>query len=243
MILTHMSRRLKMLTHLAVFSVFCTILVVGRLRYFAFSGGDTQEALFQTQSHMSGLLFLLWNMMLAWVPYIISMLLPYIARATRDSGWALIPTILTWFLFFPNAPYLATDLSHITERMATSNPYDLGLYGFTSILGLLLSFASLYEVQRFFMTRVGSVLSWMGTMMAIFFCSFGIYLGKYDGFSSWDVFMAPSQYVQGLIQAAISPTWSQIGLTFGIATFLTFGYMQYFVYAFDLLPYRDDSGE
>jgi uncharacterized membrane protein len=241
MILTQMSRRLKMLSHLAVFSVFCAILIVGRLRYLAFTGGGTKEELFQTQSHLSGLLFLLWNMMLAWVPYIISLLLPYIARATRDSVWALVPTIFFWMLIFPNAPYLATDFSNIVSRMASSHPYDMTLYAFTAIMGLMLSFASLYEVQRFFMTRVGSVLSWMGTTTSLFVCSFGIYLGKYDGFSSWDLMLAPVDYAQALLHAALSPTWSQIGLTVVISSFLTLGYMQYFVYAYDLLPHREDN--
>src|SRR5690242_12140041 len=56
-----------------------------------------------------------WNLFLAWVPYAASL---WIAALSREQAgaWrrAWLPALL-WLLFFPNAPYLVTDLRHLQE--------------------------------------------------------------------------------------------------------------------------------
>src|SRR4051812_8168972 len=52
------------------------------------------------------------NMLLAWIPLILSIAVwKLISRGRTD--WLLKLTLVCWFLFFPNAAYIITDLVHI----------------------------------------------------------------------------------------------------------------------------------
>src|SRR5882762_6541804 len=68
--------------------------------------------------HLSGrytFYFLLFNLALAFVPYALAAiaLIPGSARGRLAALAAVGPL---WLLFFPNAPYLFTDLLHLRER-------------------------------------------------------------------------------------------------------------------------------
>lgn len=49
-----------------------------------------------------------WNLLLAWVPLLISMVMVDAAKRR-----VLSVLVLAWLLFFPNAPYIITDLIHL----------------------------------------------------------------------------------------------------------------------------------
>ena len=53
--------------------------------------------------------FLIWNLFLAWVPFVFSMA-AYELDKRKRGGLLLLPLGIAWLLFFPNAPYLMTDL-------------------------------------------------------------------------------------------------------------------------------------
>src|SRR5512141_1443475 len=55
--------------------------------------------------------FLVWNLILAWVPYLCSMLAIALFRRQSLRFLIVLPALL-WLLFLPNAPYLLTDLRH-----------------------------------------------------------------------------------------------------------------------------------
>ena len=60
--------------------------------------------------------FFFWNLILAWVP--VGAALAFYALASRGSRrWLLMLGIgVVWFLFFPNAPYIVTDIVHLHPR-------------------------------------------------------------------------------------------------------------------------------
>ncbi len=60
-------------------------------------------------------LVLIWNLFLAWIPYALSCGVVRLARHTRHGTGVLILPTLTWLLFFPNAPYIVTDLIHVNR--------------------------------------------------------------------------------------------------------------------------------
>ena len=91
---------------------------------------------------------LLWNLFLAWVPLPIAGA-AYVAHR-RGRGLATIaPFLIGWLLFFPNAPYMVTELIHFGE-LGSRIPagLDLATLITAAIAGLLVGFASLYVVQR-----------------------------------------------------------------------------------------------
>lgn len=55
--------------------------------------------------------FLLWNLFLAWLPLLFAALAVVTAR--RSLLLALLPG-LAWLMFLPNAPYMVTDLMHLS---------------------------------------------------------------------------------------------------------------------------------
>ena len=57
--------------------------------------------------------FLVWNLFLAWVPFLFA--LGAYAVARRGGGPAVVVLGILWLLFFPNAPYLITDFIHLSE--------------------------------------------------------------------------------------------------------------------------------
>jgi uncharacterized membrane protein len=66
-------------------------------------------------------LFLAWNMFLAGVPLLISRTL---VKQTAINVRALC-FLLSWIIFFPNAPYIITDVFHLIQRPAVPKWFDL----------------------------------------------------------------------------------------------------------------------
>ena len=76
-------------------------------------------------SGTSTYLFMLWNLFLAAIPLGISRAL-LLRKST--SRWTLLLAMVPWLLFFPNAPYIFTDLPTNSQRNSyvAGNRYSLG---------------------------------------------------------------------------------------------------------------------
>ena len=88
--------------------------------------------------------FLVWNLILAWVPLAFAIAAYARARGRIDVLVAVL--LVPWLLFFPNAPYLLSDFIHLGEGPAPLWYDGLMLSAF-AWTGLLLGFGSLYLVQ------------------------------------------------------------------------------------------------
>jgi len=141
-------------------------------------------------THQITFVFLLWNLFLALIPFGISTMLGISAGPLR--GRLLLPVGAVWLLFFPNAPYILTDLFHLEPRSGVPYWYDLGLILSCAWNGLMLGYASLLEMQNLVRRRLGAGLGWAFVMVALVLSSFGIYLGRYLRWNSWDVLTNPS---------------------------------------------------
>jgi len=65
-------------------------------------------------SHTVHYWFLIWNLALAWVPFVFAGVAYTLASARRAVLYALIViAALVWLVFFPNAPYILTDFLHL----------------------------------------------------------------------------------------------------------------------------------
>ena len=169
-------------------------------------------------------LFLVWNLFLAVIPFAISTMLGTARGPLRAR--LLVPVGAAWLLFFPNAPYILTDLFHLERRTGVPLWYDLALILSCAWNGLMLAYASLADMQRLVQLRLGTGAGWAFATLALLLSSFGIYLGRYLRFNSWDVLANPLTLFFDIVNRILHPfsfpgTWG-VTLVFGL--FLLVGY-------------------
>jgi uncharacterized membrane protein len=110
-----------------------------------------------------------------------------------------------WLLFFPNAPYLMTDLMHLRVQHNPLFWLDLVALQAFAWTGLALGFVSLDLVQRLVARRAGPVVSWVFATAAIGLSAFGVYLGRFRRWNSWDVWRDPFGLVSDLASLLLHP--------------------------------------
>jgi uncharacterized membrane protein len=133
---------------------------------------------------------LVWNLFLAWIPYGISVLV------SRKQRWFAFPVVfytvlLLWLLFFPNAPYIITDLFHLKQQPAVPLWYDLLLIFSFAWNGLILGILSLMKMERELQRRLGERAARIFVVIVIALGAYGVFLGRYLRWNSWDVFTNP----------------------------------------------------
>ncbi|MCC7196879.1 DUF1361 domain-containing protein [Candidatus Peregrinibacteria bacterium] len=163
--------------------------------------------------------FLIWNLFLAFVPLFFAFAAA--TAATNKKKLRLFFLILCWLFFFPNAPYVITDFLHLMfyedvdfvgtglsnlYGVATSGSpnwifwYDLFMIGFYSALSWLAGLCSLQSILKSHLLLVDK--SWK--QLTFFLCSlglsgFGIFLGRFLRFNSWDVIAQPFVILQSVL--------------------------------------------
>ena len=135
--------------------------------------------------------WLAWNLFLAWIPFLLALLL--YERTRAGASWrALAPLGLLWLAFFPNAPYLITDLKHLGHGGQVPVLYDVLLLSAAAWLGLLLGLISLFLVHGVARRLVGVLDAWALVVAVLALSSFGIYLGRVQRWNSWDLVVHPA---------------------------------------------------
>jgi uncharacterized membrane protein len=202
--------RLNIVLLFSVITVLCVSMVAFRIHY-------TSQILFR---------FLIWNIFLALIPYAISTLLVvYHERFT--NRWFLLPPFLLWLCFFPNAPYLLTDLLHLRARPGVPFWYDLSLVLFFVWNGVMLGYASLLDIQTIVTKRFNKWAGWLIAIGSLILGSFGMYVGRYLRWNSWDVISSPEGLLHDIAIRIVNPfahrqTYS---VTLLYAAFLVLGYL------------------
>jgi hypothetical protein len=91
---------------------------------------------------------LIWNLFLAWIPFALSYV-TFMVTGRRITLYLLVPGFaLLWLIFFPNAPYILTDLQHLTDVVSNVPVwYDVILLVWFSWTGMLMGVVSLNLMQ------------------------------------------------------------------------------------------------
>lgn len=131
--------------------------------------------------------------MLAWIPLGLSVVLHALdgVRPRASARVASVLCLAAWLAFFPNAPYLMTDLLHLKVQGNLLVWLDLIALQAFAWTGLALGFVSLDLVQRVVARRVGRVASWLFAAAVMGLSAFGIYLGRFRRWNTWDVARSP----------------------------------------------------
>lgn len=147
-------------------------------------------------------IFLLWNIFLAWLPYMLSAYLSEKKPMAGKTRWAVF---LGWLLFFPNSLYIVTDLVHLEIDTSIPKWFDTILLFSSSIMGLMMAFVSLFRTERFLIRQFGKrpVPYLMGGIL--FLGSFGVYLGRFLRWNSWDVISHPVGLLAAVAKRVVFP--------------------------------------
>lgn len=181
--------------------------------------------------------FLLWNLMLAVIPFCISSFLsfklyrqgmqnakPY--HSMNGVQWWLL--FITWLLFFPNAPYLITDITHLSFIHGVPLWYDAALLFIAALSGLWIGCISLLQMEKIWLQRFPKMNANLFIVCILLLCGFGIYLGRVMRFNSWDVLQNPVGLVTVILKRLLLP-WQHLrtwGVTVLFAAILWVGYSQ-----------------
>lgn len=167
-------------------------------------------------------IFLLWNLFLAWVPY--ALIKNYHKlRTQKAQGIAIALTLL----FLPNAPYIITDLFHLKKNLVAPMWFDLILILSFSVLGLILFIATIERLFKilapFFKSqRLFSFIKFLILLSN----GYGMYLGRYLRFNSWDLISKPDNLVLTMYQSVFNlqnyKETLSITITFTIFLYLIF---------------------
>ena len=170
--------------------------------------------------------FLAWNLFLAWLPLVFALLARDNYRAGEKLGWRFIGFSAAWLLFFPNAPYIFTDLIHLTNRYFAHFWVDLAVILSCAFTGLVLGFVSLYLMHSVVTRMLGRAAGWLFVVGAAGLGSFGICLGRFLRFNSWDVVAKPGKLYDGISSVATGQFAHQGQFAF-LALFATFLFITY----------------
>jgi uncharacterized membrane protein len=179
--------------------------------------------------------FLIWNLALAWVPFVVAGLAYVMARGRRTIRSAfIVVAALVWLLFFPNAPYILTDFLHLGS-MGDRVPgwYDVLMLFWFAWTGLMLGVVSLYLMQDIVARAAGSAAGWIFVVAAAALGSFGIYVGRFLRWNSWDLLSRPRPLAVGLYGTVTDPAVQPqlLGFTLLFALLFLFVYAAVFVFA------------
>lgn len=157
--------------------------------------------------------FLIWNLFLAYVPYVLSKRMNSYVQG--KSKWKFFSVVFIWLLFIPNAFYIITDLFHLDMNQQVPLWYDLALLLSFAWSGLLFGIVSVRQMEKLFETYFNKKFDLLFILPVMALNGFGVYVGRYLRFNSWDVFVNPLQLIGDIVYLFIHPLrnrfdWSMI---------------------------------
>ena len=209
-------RRLAILGSLAGLSALVVAMVAVRVSY---SGNSYYETL-------------VWNLLLAWIPFALAIYV-YDSRRRGGRGPLLWPAGVLWLVFFPNAPYIVTDFKWLRDWTGAPLWYDVVLVAAAAWCGLMLGFISLYLMQAVVRRSIGTVKAWLFVLGVLAASSFGIYLGRFQRWNSWDVFTQPGHFAHNVWPHIAQPYDhpKTVAVTALFTAFLAMTYLVFYSFA------------
>ncbi len=145
------------------------------------------------------------NIILAWIPLILSLAAYILFLKNRFNDPLLILLLLgVWFVFFPNSIYLITEVHHFRSRFndKAKQPFWFDNIEILSVvaIGLLIGSYSLAIIHFFLQNSLSNYGSWIAIIAYVFLANFGIYIGRYFRFNSWDIVTNPINLFKRIVK-------------------------------------------
>jgi uncharacterized membrane protein len=172
---------------------------------------------------------LVWNLFLAWVPYVCSFLAAIFYSGLPRHWWLLLFPGAMWLIFFPNAPYIVTDFQHLADQPRVPYWYDIIMFATFAWTGCFLAVASLRVMQTLVKNYLGWLVSWIFAGGALALGGLGIYLGRFSRWNSWDLFFQPKNVLFDIARNLVDPLSNLrfFGFTLAFSAFLLVLYLMF----------------
>ena len=170
--------------------------------------------------------FLLWNLFLAWMPLFFALL----ARRLASLRFRKLPfrqvliyaNLGLWLLFFPNAPYLITDLIHLGEYNTHILWFDTIGFFIVALAGIATGLYSLFVAHEVLNKLISKHLAWIIISMSVLLSGFGLYLGRFVRFNSWDLFTQPFFLLRKSLHELRNPLALQTTIVFALVVMVLY---------------------
>ncbi len=176
-----------------------------------------------------GYVHMVWNLFLAWIPFLCSIWLARYAERHPRRWWGLLIPGGLWLLFLPNAPYLVTDLQYIRFIDSFWLWYDIALAATFAWTGCFLAVVSLHFVHTIAHKWLGTLAGWAFVVVIAVLSGIGVYLGRFQRWNSWDVLLDPHGLVRDVIDHIAHPheNLTSIAVTAVFAALLLVCYLMF----------------
>lgn len=190
--------------------------------------------------------YLVWNLLLAAVPVLVAWLADGQARLMDTRGVRVARRKLAgagffvlWLVFYPNAPYIFTDFIHVVRRAGLGqlaanwlSEYDLLWYDIVmnsafAFVGHFLGLVSMYIMHGTMLGLFGRVAGWLLMVPAIVLSGFGIHLGRFSRFNSWDLALYPFDSFRVMVRSMFDPAALLFSMAFSL--FIAITYIMFYV--------------
>ena len=169
-------------------------------------------------THSTRYSFLIWNLILAWVPLGLVIWLKKRLKVSRWLSPSNIALTIAWLVFLPNSFYLVSDLIHLHATGEVNILFDAVLFASFIFDGFISGLISLYLMHKELIKRLGEQRSHQIIGLVILISSFAIYLGRNLRWNSWDLIASPL----GLIFDVSEPLLNPVAHPQAFLTTLTF---------------------
>lgn len=172
-------------------------------------------------THSIFFFFLIWNLFLAYTPLAFTSVLKS-KKIIQDKWYYFYPSIFCWLLLLPNAPYIITDFVHFRKETTVPFWFDILLIASFSTTGMLFGLTSMKDVFKMFIKRFSISMAWIIMAIVSFLCGFGMYVGRFLRYNSWDILQKPYTLFIDILCSLTSaetckPAW---GITIGFGTLM-----------------------
>ena len=178
------------------------------------------------QTGTNGYGFLVWNLTLAWIPFLLAV--AFYDGWRRGRSRTLLAVLAgLWLLFLPNAPYMVTDLVHLGRISGAPLWYDGAMISAFAGTGLLLGLGSVFLFHAVALRTFGGRWGWALLLPVLALCSAGVVLGRFGRLNSWDALVRPGRLGAFLAAHVADPIASTraIVATGAYAAFLALAYV------------------
>lgn len=174
-------------------------------------------------THSFHYIFLIWNLFLAVIPFAIT---SYLVCTPKFNNIALIFWLGVWLLFLPNAPYIVTDLMHLRLSYGSYVWLDTLVMSSFAINGLLLFYLSILDIKNVLKQYLKKPIINFGMTLTIFLSSFGVYLGRFLRYNSWELLSNPKYLFIDILNITVKPLVNKEAWLFTLlfGTFLSIGF-------------------